>query len=709
MYIAAREREILQLLLEQTGVTTVKDVAMALQVSERTVHRSLKNVEDFLRMFDLRLERKPGIGIRINGSTEKKEELTVVLRNATCTELTPNERQKILLCSLLDSKEPVKLSTLADELDVTVGTLSHDLSKVNEWLTTFKLSLLRKRGYGVQVVGSEFAKRRAISSLILENITEADFFDIIRADSRRSIEKNTDPVFKRLIGIVQKENLLIAEKAMKECKEKIPYSLADGAYIGLILHLAIVLVRLQKGEKIDLLPQTFSLLKKEREYTIATQIVEKLYEISGWNIPDVEIGYITMHLKGAKLRNVQAFDLEGDNFVLSLHVRDLIEHVSNTLKVDFTNDYTLFQGLVTHLQPAIFRITQNLDIHNPYLDEIKKSFNDLFAIVKEEINKVFPCLPIPDEEIGYIVLHFASSLERIIEKTGYRALVLCTNGIGASKILATRIKSEIPEIKLLEYASVFDINTDSLNEYDVIISTIPLPSFPSEYILVNPILTKDDVNNIRTWLQKRKIEWYKANFRDTIHNVGTSHKVFVDKSQGEHVLSFRDIHEYAGVINTLLEDFRLTICDTPSSIEDIVRKACHELECEDVLTRPEIVFKVLMERHCAGDVGIPGSSLVLCHARNPYVHKPSFTLWRWDSPLTVGAMDGTEIQATTLMLMLAPEKTSKLVLEVLSYISVLVIENKESIELFRSCDQETIVEYLNEKFHRFLRDKWIKY
>ena len=122
-------------------------------MSERTVHRDLNHVESILSAFGLSLERKTGIGIRIRGAPEKRKQLELFLLNEPPREFTPDERQTILLCSLLAQEEAVKLVALADELNVTVATVSHDLTKVEQWLASFSLSLVRKRGYGVKVVG----------------------------------------------------------------------------------------------------------------------------------------------------------------------------------------------------------------------------------------------------------------------------------------------------------------------------------------------------------------------------------------------------------------------------------------------------------------------------------------------------------------------------------------------------------------------------
>ncbi|GAB7387488.1 mannitol operon transcriptional activator MtlR [Bacillaceae bacterium] len=693
MYVSARERKILQLLLGEKNEITVKELAAAVEVSERTVHRDLKNVEEILRAFGLALEKRAGVGIRINGPAEKKKELEFFLCRTPQREFTPEERQTILLCSLLASEEPLKLVALADELNVTVATVSHDLTKVSDWLRSFDLTLIRKRGYGVQIEGSETAKRRAMSSLLMENMEETDLLAFLSSQIRRKSARQEKTATERLFGIVEKEILLLAEKAVEEIRDELPYSLADSAYIGLVVHLALALERLRQGEKIEMDPQTLEALKKTREYRIAARIIEKLRKALALEIPEAEIGYIAMHLKGAKLRNDQELDLEDTNFFLALQARDLIDYVSERTNVALRKDPSLFQGLIAHLQPAIYRITQKLGIHNPLLEEIKRGYGELFTIVKEGVNKTFPGLSVPEAEIGFLVLHFASSLERINEEKEMRALIICSSGIGSSKMLASRIKKELPEIKRLHYASVFDLSAVALDDYDVIISTIPLAEFPGEYILVNPFLSERDVKKIRARLQRRLVERRK---NETLP---------LQDAAADYSASFQEIHEYAGIIRTILEGFRLTVGENPQRIDTALRTACRDLERLGVIEYPEAVVASLLEREKAGGLGIPRSFLALFHTRSPYVRKPSFTITAWKKPLEIRAMDGTRTLVTNLLLMLAPENSSKKTLEVLSYISALIIESEKSMALFGSQNRKAIASYLSDRFREFLRKK----
>src|SRR5699024_12871995 len=70
----------------------------------------------------------------------------------------------------------------------------------------------------------------------------------------------------------------------------------------------------------------------------------------------------------------------------------------------------LLKDLVAHLQPAIYRLKQQMSIKNPMVDQIKRDYPDLFALIKSGVQETFPDIDFPDEEIGYLVLHFGSAL-----------------------------------------------------------------------------------------------------------------------------------------------------------------------------------------------------------------------------------------------------------------------------------------------------------
>ena len=113
-------------------------------------------------------------------------------------------------------------------------------------------------------------------------------------------------------------------------------------------------------------------------------------------------------------------------------------------------------GLVAHMDKALKRIRSGMSISNPIIREIEKDYKELFQIIKRSARLVFSEDYFPEDEIGYLVLYFAVSLDNITKKT-FRILVVCSSGMGSSKMLASRLEREIPEIYVRKIVSLIGL------------------------------------------------------------------------------------------------------------------------------------------------------------------------------------------------------------------------------------------------------------
>ncbi|WP_309298041.1 BglG family transcription antiterminator [Cytobacillus sp. NCCP-133] len=694
IYIAAREKKILDILLLQEAEVTIADLANELDVSPRTIHRDLKGIEYILKDYNLTLKKTSGIGIQLVGSEEMKTKLQLHLFNLDHNEYTPEDRQTIILSALLEAKEPLKLMALAYDLHVTIATISNDLTKVEERLTSYGLSVIRKRGYGVEIEGSEAGKRRAMSSLVLNHLDEVEFLSLIKQNIQKRSLQTVNTLTDRLLGLVDKKKLLIIEKQVEKIRNCLPYPIADSAYIGLVVHLTLAIERIQQGENIHFDQEYLDELIQTKEFQAAREITVGLEGIFQITIPESEIGYITMHLMGAKLRNHQEYSLEESSFQIGIKTQQLIQFVGEELHLELTKNLSLFQGLVVHLRPAIYRIRQNMGITNPLLEKIETDYHELFCIIEQGVQKVFPQLIVPKEEIGFLVMHFASALIGKDENEDVRALVVCSSGIGTSKILATKLRQEIPGLKQIQNISLFDLKGDELSKYDVIISTIPLKNFEGNYILVSPMLSEAETEKIRSYLKTHSLVIKNT---DIVNDQQSEESVHNRKVVEE----LRLIQNYSAAILTLLEGI-----DLVEIRENLTKKAVLELACKrerdkNIIENPEMVVKELMERERSGGLGIPGTRLALFHTRSRFVTNPSFTLYRLQEPIIIETMDKTKILVKTILVMLAPQNINDQALEILSQISALIIRDKESIQQMEEESKEDIVSYLTHELNSY--------
>ena len=694
--ISSRQRAILELLLAEPAGLTAGEIAAQIHVSTRTVHREMDSLEAVIHKHGLDLVRKAGAGVELVGTDEQKKQLQASLLGQSTTEFTAQERQVMILCSLLEASEPVKLISLAIDLKVTKATISHDLDELEKRLRTLGLSLLRKRGYGVELLGSESSKRRAISSLIADHLNDHQLLGIIK----QSIQTNrlsyaADSLTERLLQLINREKLIKVEQVLKGLERELPYPLADSAYIGLVTHLAMTVERVEKGENIHFDEHTLGELAQTAEYQTAQHIIGQIEHMFQIKMPAAETGYISMHLRGAKLRQSQHEVFWSANAELMNATSGMIRFCEERLGIPLTEDSALFHGLLTHLEPALYRLRSNLEIRNPLLPQIKRNYPELFAVTGEAAARYFPEVNVPDEEIGYLVMHLGAAVERSMsEQQRYRALVVCSSGIGSSRILATRIQKEIPEIVHLQNLSLFDVGEIPKSEYDLIISTIPLPVHEREYVMVSPLLPPEDVQKIKTYLRHSQGP----------RNAGDDRKK-IDLAVGQPAKQLREIHRYSGCAVCLLDGLRVYQWDDSGwSVGELLHRISAELLEHGVIQDARAVAEKLLRREHLGGLGIPGTSMALFHGKFDEVSQPSFTVHSLSQPLRMRSMDEQEMSVRQLLLLIGPKSMGKEELEVVSEVSSLLIE-EEMRQVVESGQAEQISAYLAEKLGRFCLNK----
>ncbi|WP_317958269.1 BglG family transcription antiterminator [Oceanobacillus kimchii] len=694
LYLSSRERHILKILLEAEKEMPVKDIADQLGVSIRTIHREIKKTEKVLEDYQLNLTKKTGTGIIIQGSLENKNVLQQAIEELPSAELTEEERQVILLYTLLQFRDPVKLFHLATELNVTIAMVSQDLNKLESQVKSFGLSLIRKKGYGVRIEGDEARKRSVLSHLISRHIDPFQYVEKLKERIQEDVAKS-DTISARLLGLVDADKLDKIEEQIQRMRHQLPYDLADSAYIGLVVHLALAIERLQKGDTIHFDDGYKEQIKDKQEYKIAAEIIDHLEEAFSLSIPEDEIGYITMHLMGAKLRENQNYLLEESSMDIAYKAKELIRFVSNEMNIDVTTNNRFLNDLTTHLKPAVYRLKQQMNINNPMIDEIKKDYVELFEVVDKAIQHVFPNIAFPDEEIGYIVLHFAATFLQTDSQSDIKVLVICSSGIGSSKMLASKLKNTFPEISIANHQSLFDLNEETLSGYDVIVSTVALEDINRSYVLISPLLTDEEARKIKVELRKSKITAPIKKQQMERRN-----------SQDDFVAKLYSMQLYSKAMIQLINNLKVTTLAKNTDMLSYLQLIGKEIEQAEIVTQADFILEKLVEREQQGGLGIPLSQLALFHTRSEWVQGPYLRVYELEQPIYLKGMDNTPMMIKRILLMLAPQSSDSEVLNILSFISGLFIQKEENIRIFEYGTEEDIHQFLANEFQNFMNEKF---
>lgn len=513
MIYSSRLKKILQIIIETDGYVKVEELAKRLKTSSRTIFRELRHIDDALKEYHVHMISKAGMGIRMEGSCEDKEALRQELNTEQIQYLNKEERQHLLIFELLRSDEVQKLLHYGALFQVSEATISNDLDCIEPWFQQHDLSLIRKPGVGVGVQGEEAVLRKAMTQLLQEHLQNKESYESVNfLDSQTLL---TEIFLHQDAGILNMLNQDILKRILDvfhtNQHELNLDRYAQASYIGLIIHLVIAIERILKNEELKDGGDVVAMVQDDASYKQAQQMAHVLELEFDIDIPDVEIAFIALHIRGAKISRVEYDSLQDET---TQQLRAILYAMLQTYDEDkrylLMEDEELFQGLLTHLSPTITRLQHDLPIYNPLLSQIQKEYGELYEQTKQacRVLENYCGAPISADETGFITMHIGASLERMQHTAIHRRVIpigiVCASGIGVSAMLSARIqKSFHPDVKL-QIFSMEDVQRHAYDDAELLVSTFSLDVSDREVIVVTPLLNQQDIHNIRAAVTSRQ-------------------------------------------------------------------------------------------------------------------------------------------------------------------------------------------------------------
>lgn len=505
----------------------------------------------------------------------------------------------------------------------------------------------------------------------------------------------------KILGYFTPQYLTAVDQLVDQKINKEQTRLADSDYIGLVIYSCLGLQRTEAGFLLE--PKNKAEIGSDNEYRLMEKVCTELSGQFSIGLTAADAHFLAVILKGSK---VQTADLAYyDGVLLGRLIKNLIRDVSAQLHVNLIDDFSLYQGLLAHMGPSIFRLNQKLESFNPLTDEIRRKYPVLFMAVKKGLENEFTDLDFSPDETAFIVLHFGSALLMNEEKVRIDVVVICPTGIGTSKMLASRIQKELPEINSVEVLSINDFQSAHFQDYDLVISTIRLPVTEVDYIMVSPLLSDRDIGYIESYLQNNvgKITG-KKHYLDA----GNSGETVFANNPADIQTVLQEIKEVQGSMEAILANFKVLNKHLATDHWEVLEEVIESATADGLITDASSALNELKEREKKGGLGIPDTNMALFHCRDDSIQKLIFQIIHLDDPLLVKGMDGEDMQMKNLLLMLAPTMLTGREQEILSLISTSLIESEISMMIFSSSNEKVIRQKLEDIFLEYLQNKLIK-
>ncbi|MBJ6745729.1 BglG family transcription antiterminator [Streptococcus sp. 121] len=641
MILSKREEDLLKAFL-QVGKLSLKEMTEILQVSTRTVYRTLSDLTPYLETKGIELV-KDGRKYYLEG------DLSQLIDLGGQEAYSPSCRQLLITYDLLLADQALTNESLQETYLVSNVTVIQDIAAIEARLKDFQLSLSRSKGYSL--LGTSSQKRRILSILLANAISVQDFWS------------DNYPEFSVLDPAIVSACRTTFENLASVLGEVDPKL---KQFLILLLSLAD-----NQGQ----LEQQFELSKEALEFS--QKLFRQLSSATKQFYNLQEIIYFASMVDELIIRR-QEVPLFRESFDSRFYysVTQLIDSVSRFSKSDFMKDQLLFSFLFNHIRlslavPVLF--PEGKTANMAFLTRQGNPF--LHRLVSLLIQELFPTYIHNEYEYELVTLHFAASLRRSPEIFPIRLLLVTDERPLSASVLVSKIKTIAPFVEGIEVRSSSKLEGLEMDVYDYCLTTKPLAQ--QEFQLISTFPSTQEMLDLQETLQKVQ------------ENRTVRERVVIEEEK------VYDLPAYLEASRHLLDQFRLLELSSQPSFERAVETVVGQL---DGVLDAQYVSQKLLDRFYQSPLAIPQTNLALLHTQTSRVETSQFVIAQLSNAVYTPSMNQEEEAVQRLLLMLTPVGEREEIRDLMTAISQSIIENKLYTEIYRTGNQEILYQLLNTIF-----------
>lgn len=469
-HLSARQNLLLRTLNEKARPMSSKELCGVLDVSPRTLRYDIQGINAAAKEQVVLSGR--------NGYSLNRSEVTVALLGEPDQPVNKGLDEQLSL-ALLQSDE-VNIYDLENTLYYSASTIELSLKSVSENLARKNLTV-KKKGDIIRVEGSEYAKRRALSDLLLNEVNDV-------SSSLYASGQCFGHVELAIVRDMVRESLQECGLVLEEIYER-----------GMVISLAVSLNRILSSKGVGTMPHDIDM--ESNEYRFLVAFVGKVNERYHMHVNEDEFCCMQTFIRGYFKADepVNQVILHDEAFQSKIHAILDRTWAHYGLSVD---DESIYERLSLHL----YYMMQRAESQGFFNSEISSSMQqahpilyDVAVYICSQIEDVFG-IAVPQDEIGLITLYLGCIMD---DNTCYglcRVVCVCPSYNSMRANMVDQIKKRYPDQVIVTGA--FDsIETIDTADYDFIISARKEDERKlANLVYVNPILTPRDFNVIDHWV-----------------------------------------------------------------------------------------------------------------------------------------------------------------------------------------------------------------
>lgn len=512
-FLTKRQFQIVVAIFEREGIFSIENIAEDTQIPKRSVYYELSLIKNVFKEFNVEVVKHSKSLFCLQASPKQIKSL----KDQLCTKendiLIPDSEERVnyIIFQLLSRSEPVLIKEFIYRFGISKPTVMKDFQAAKLKLEKEHLRFFSRPNYGSYISGEEVFIRSAFCNFIVNNYTDMAF-------ALTNVNKNTSPQNKyseiesEIIAYFTKHLLWCCTRAVDNYGRSAEVTFSDQTRVLAIFYFAITVKRIQEGRLVNIKRSAVADLQSTYYYTCMLKALNNFEHYVGLSIPDVERVYLMIQLLNGVSNGKGELITESVQGRLCEDItKAVIKEAAVYLGPELIENETLHNNLLNHLYVVIQRSINGIPIYNPLLPTIQEQYSYAYFAAErcmELIEKKIGS-KISKEETGYLAVY----LEAAAEQTGkesdeLRAVILCVEGVATAWLLATGIANAFPDIKISQILSVREYyRHEHMDDADLIISTTQIvekTDLGIPFLIVNPILTKDDMEQINEFVLKKR-------------------------------------------------------------------------------------------------------------------------------------------------------------------------------------------------------------
>ena len=504
-------------IMEQKQSVTVDYLSEKMDVSSKTIKNDIKEINNSLKGHAI-IENKNNSYILYIFDISQYEQLKNEVYMHDDFMNSPNSRTVFIMQKLMNTDCPYLTDELAYDMNIGRTTVNGDLKKLRKMLEGYNIQIEGKTNTGISLKGNELD----IRFFILENMYE---------------------------GIYKKYPIdLDLIDAIKEIALK--YELDSVSVEYFIKFFTIMIDRFLKGNPIVKLDEKYMELKENSSYIFAKEISEKISKILMTDLPEEEILFISIPIAGMRTptnaKTIEMLNIKKDTEELISKIKDIIKQEMNI------NIYSeqVMQEFMYHIKFMINRMKYGFKIRGIDTEEIKNSNSVAYAVAElaADVIEKEEKVDISKEEIALMSVYFGIMIDKSnLEKNKiYSIAIICGTGRISARVVESNLKKIIKNETVMDIYSDSKINSEILNSYDLVISTVKLDiDTDTEIIYIKDVLDKSEL--------KRKIELLKYSDKKEISVIKGMNSIMLSRLDENRFFVLDKSYSYSENVNMMID------------------------------------------------------------------------------------------------------------------------------------------------------------